>query len=250
MLELDDARVALRRELGEIVDCLDHLEPPLWTSTTGLDEWRIVDLARHLVWGQRLQALAWAQLNAGSLSARVPDEPTSSAPGDLVAELRSAHEEFMTELAVVGNAQLGQSCPLPYGVLPGGFVLQIAVMEAGVHHYDLAASIATRHELPADVTTACLAVVPGLLQTMSTASAEPIDEGLSYRFAGDRLDLTIRREADTWKIGDVDEPACVISGPDADLILFVLGRIDCTSPSLAVQNVTDAAAFKRRFPGP
>ncbi len=156
----------------------------------------------------------------------------------------------MTELALVGDAELGQSCPLPYGTLPGAFVLQIAVMEVGVHHHDLAASVATRQDLPADVTTACLAVVPALLQTMGAASTATTNEGLSYRFKGERLDLTIRREADTWTIGDVDEPTCAISGSDADLILFVLGRLESTSPTLDVRNATDARAFKRRFPGP
>jgi uncharacterized protein (TIGR03083 family) len=251
VLDLGESRSAIQREVASILEQLDGLDPSQWDRPTSLKGWRIVDLVRHLIWGQRLQALGWAQLRAGSSEVLVPDETTSTGRNELTAELSGAHDAFMAELAGVTATELTYGCPMPYGLLPGTVVLQIAVLEAGVHHYDLSSTVGGRPLLPDDVTTAGIAVVPGLLPFMGAASQRSAPAGWSYRLLADRLDIGIRSEGDGWTFGDVDEPTCAISGLDSTVILFLLGRLTASAADLTIEGARQqASAFKQFFPGP
>ena len=250
MLHLETARRTIAEDVDAICDRLGGLTSDQWSAPTKLPGWQVLDLGRHLVWGQDLQAAAWRQLRAGATEALIPSHPDIDAQ-QVVIDLRRAHRGFDQELADVSAENLQQECPMPYGMIPATLVLQIAAMEIGVHHFDLCTSLGTDHELSDEVTTAGLSLVPLLLGATDLAPTSGVALGTSYQFTGGRLNASVRLTDHGWVLDEGGTPTCDIRGQDAALLLFIVGRLAPDDHRLTVTgSAQQAAMFKTYFPGP
>lgn len=252
MLDLETGRQAIHRDIAAIHDRLESLDAETWRRPSGLPGWTIADLTNHLVWGQSLQAGAWERMRRGDTEVFVPPVSERSDPDELLHALDKAHTSFLEALDAVDEEDLESSCPLPYGTIPARFVLQVAVMEAGTHRFDLEQALDGAPSLSPDVVRASATVLAGTLPTLAAAGEAPSDP-LTVRLRGTAFAVDLSWSADGWRPAQGDGQAVTFEGSDAGLVLFALGRADAEEAGVRVHGgdgVDGAAAFKRWFPGP
>lgn len=254
MLSLEQGRTAIRRDVGRDLEHLDGLDEDDWRTPTRLEGWTVRDLAQHLVWGQQLQSEGWRRLGQASATPHVPEEVTTEDPGSIITELRAGNDSFLQRLDNLTEADLAGPCPMPYGVLPAGVVLQVAVMEAGVHRSDLEAALGgAGTTLEEDTLDAIFTLLPGTLAQMAMAADELPAPGVALRLeVTDGPAFGLRRGEDGWAAAEeVNDASYSIRGAGSTIALFALGRIPLEDPSLAVEGDLDLASrFKQHFPGP
>jgi uncharacterized protein (TIGR03083 family) len=251
MLDLAAGRDAIHRDITASRAQLDELTMEDWRSPTALTGWIVSDLARHFAWGQELQAEAWRRARTRVREPKPPSAMSGAGRREILDALDQAHHSFMGELLSVSAEDLHRPCPLPTGPLPGWLVMQLAVMEAGIHRYDLERSLGLAPTLAADVIAATIEGVTATLPGLAYASQEQPESGSSICLKGDGLELTLQREAIFWSISTTTQPSCTVRGKDASVLLFALGRVGPNSPELAIEGRADLALrFKTYFPGP
>lgn len=249
MLDLDTARRAIHRDINAARDRLSALDAGRWDAPTELTGWTVRHLARHLVWGQALQAAAWERLRRGETDVFVPPETDSIDPTVLVGELESAHTWFMDALDAVEEETIDAACPLPYGALPGRFVLQVAAMEAGIHRFDLDRALGAARSLSTDTVQAASTVLTGMLGTLGSTGESP-NEPTNVHIRGERFTVDLGWSDGQWQPAEVDGTDIAFSGSDEALVLLALGRLDLAEADVMVEGSEDPGAFKRWFPGP
>jgi uncharacterized protein (TIGR03083 family) len=251
MLDLASGRDAIHRDIAASRAQLNELTVADWRSPTSLPGWTINDLARHFAWGQELQTEAWRRARTRVREPKAPAAMNGAGRRDILDALDAAHQSFMSELATLTPADLHRPCPVPNGPLPSWLVMQMAVMEAGIHRYDLERSVDLSPTLPPDVIAAAVEAVTATLPGLANASQDQPPIGTSVRLRGERLDLALQREAAFWAIAAPSHPTCTISGGDSSVLLYALGRIGANSPELIIDGEAEVAfRFKRYFPGP
>ena len=251
MLDLDQAREAIRREIGTALEELEGLDDDGWSRATSCHGWTVADLVAHLIWGQRLEAQGVDGVLTGrSVAVEVPAVPVA-APPVLVRDLRAAHHELLAGLDALRTDHLIRPAPMPYGPVPVPLLLQIITMEVGVHHSDLRVAAGGRGELQPDVVRGTAAFLQAFLPVLAGGGARP--EGpVAYRLEGrdGNLVLTVGWDGVAWSTNAVTRPTVTFSGADSDLCLFTLGRIGLDDPLEVDGDRVAAGRFKEFLPGP
>lgn len=120
---LDDLQQALAGA-GQLVGAL---EPDQWDAPTPCPGWAVRDVVQHLAGGNTLFANALAGEQPGATPADVD--------ADAAGYARSA--ERLVDAASAPGA-LDRLVSVPFGVVPGPVAVQMRVVEALVHGWDLA----------------------------------------------------------------------------------------------------------------
>jgi uncharacterized protein (TIGR03086 family) len=121
---LDDLQQALA-DAGRLVEALRDDQ---WGASTPCSDWDVRDVVRHLTAGNALFAGAIA-------GKQVPDEGVGLLASDAAAYARSV--ELLVTAATTPEA-LDQLVSVPFGVVPGPVAVQMRVVEALVHGWDVA----------------------------------------------------------------------------------------------------------------
>lgn len=243
------------RQLHAVATLLATASPQDWRRPTRCDPWNVRDLAAHL-------ALPASALANGIRSLRASEDrsgggeplPQDADPQAVLRALRDRTAQLRSVLATVELPELDMLLPPPVDsdlALPLRTLMQLALVEIGVHRSDLDAALDLSGELDADVVEAVAAVVPlWLILGAPDATGSPGD--LSYQFDGDDLRVGFARsDGAGWRLEEVPDPTCRLQGPDSDLALYMVGRLPALPDSVSITgDAGAAAAFKEYLPGP
>jgi len=252
MLGLSACREVVRREIAADLDRLERASEEDWTRPTRLPAWSVRSLARHIAYGQELEADAMRRAREGIPEAA--DAPTpGSDKGSILAAIRRNHEQLLAEMDQHTPESLGAAiCPMYYGPVPGPLAVNVWAFEAGIHGNDLAAALGKDLPLVPDVIQATAAVLGASLPLLAMAATNRPASPIAFVLAGDTVRLDLRYDGATWQPGPGPAEETVrISGDDTAVLLFALGRIVLDHPGLAVSGGQgEARRFKDYAPGP
>ena len=249
MIDVATGRASIDAETTRSLDVLRGIDD--WRSPTRLPDWSVGDLARHLVWGQRLQADAWRRVGAGDTGTATASELLATDRSEVLEALIAANGELGAALEKVTDEQAESAlCAMPYGTMPAPFVLLLATMEAGVHRSDLAAAAGLDDALDEKTVDAATTVLGGTLPLLGAAGDGTAPLGTSVLLRAPGFELAALRGDDGWTVGAPPErPSTTIAGSASDIVLFALGRRDASSLDVG-GDPAGADRFKAWFPGP
>ena len=236
---------AIVRNLEAVIDALDQADTAAWHRPTRCEPWDVTDLTAHI-------AIPAAAL-ANGLEALRNDQPRSKggepldptpAPDTVLAELRTRLDRLRLALEAVTDDEFAAALPPPTDddlPLPTSTVLQLALVEIGVHRSDLDHALGRDDALDDDVISAVNEVVPMWLLFGAAGAPRP-PHAVTYRVAGERIDVVFAyREETGWSFTPDDEARThAVEGDDSDLALYLLGR----------KPHPDDNDLKRYLPGP
>lgn len=246
---------AILRQLTAVVASLERVAEHSWRKPTRCRPWDVRRLAAHLAIPAASLTNGLAALRSGSDRSRgdapLPDDVNS---GEVLQTLQERTARLEDQLSRLTPDELDRPLPPQADgdlVLPARTVLQLVLVEIGVHRSDMDAALGDSGSLDDDVIEAVAAVVPAWLILGAADSPRPTTE-LSYRLSGDRLDIGFRFEPRRgWRLELTSRPTCRIGGDDSTVALFLMGRAAPTDGQLAVAGDADAARrFKSFLPGP
>src|SRR5918994_1009513 len=212
MLDLTRCREVVRREIAADLARLERTPQEDWESPTRLPAWSVRNLARHIAYGQRLEAEAMRRAREG-----IPEAADVPTPGP------------------DRGAILAAICPMYYGPVPGPLAVNVWAFEAGIHANDLAAALGEDLPLASDVVQATATVLGASLPLLAMAAAERPATPVAFVLAGDTIRLDLRYDGASWQPDPgPGEETIRISGDDSAVLLFALGRIVLDHPGLAV----------------
>jgi uncharacterized protein (TIGR03083 family) len=253
MLDLQSSREAIVREWDKFITRLQSAPDIGWDTAVRCEGWGIADLVAHVAWGISMEADALSRMREGisDPATGVVQDPGAKREA-LLEVVTSARDQLYNQLEQLTLDDMSKTAPMPYGPTPVPFVLQVFVMEAGVHSNDLAAAMGQPEELAEDVIAATAIVLGGSLPLLAQASKEVPSSGITYRLTGNNVSMDLANLDGGWMVGPIEtEPDCQISASDSDLILFAMGRITSEHTGLTITGDRDmAASFKAYFPGP
>ena len=131
----DDSVALLHRVVDESTRLVDGVTPDQLGSPTPCTEWTVRDLINHITGGATMFAISAEQ---GS----VPDDQVGRLMGgdnlgdDYKGAFKTATARAMA--AFDDPAVLGKTVKLPFGEMPAGVALNIAVMDVATHSCDIA----------------------------------------------------------------------------------------------------------------
>lgn len=230
---LSVALAAYRR----FVDLATGFGPADPDRPTRLAGWRVGDLVDHVAWGMSMEADA--------LRRATMTDPV--AADGLVAGL----DAFAVAIEGLDDPEL--LVPLPTGTVPLAFAAPLFALEAAVHASDLADALGVDAGLDADELAAALPAVTGALGFLGALGERP-DAPVRLALRGGTLgwDLVwdgewgVTEECGDTRPGDHD---AVVTGPDEEVFLCVLGRTPVRSLRIA-GDADLAGRLKAWFPGP
>lgn len=243
MLDLDGVRRAHGRDMAEVINRLTLASEDEWLAPTPCSEWTVADLAAHLAAGQAFKADALRRMQSGVTEAG-PIPTVSGDRSTVLTELRENNAQLEAELARLNPGDLDKLVPLPFGAFPVMLVLQIYVMEAGVHGQDVQMAMTGRAVLPQDVIEATATVLTAVFDP-----GEHPTGPAAYRLLSPNLHFQFTWRDGQW-VDEASDSACCIEGDDNAVTLFALGRIPADDPGLYVSDLEAARRFKDYFPGP
>ena len=124
----------LRRAVGETTRLVDNITPAQLADPTPCTEWTIRDLINHITGGSTMFALSAEQ---GS----VPDDMIGQLMGDNLGDDYKGSLAAATGRALAAFDEPGvldKTVKLPFGEMPAGVALNIAVFDVTTHAADLA----------------------------------------------------------------------------------------------------------------
>ena len=130
-----DTNELLGRAVGELHRLVDNVKPEQLGDQTLCSEWKVRDLLNHLTGGATMFALCVEQ---GS----VPDDvlgpllTTDQLGDDYKGAVSSAADRALTAFATPGAES--KMVTLPFGTMPAGVAMNIAVFDVTTHCCDLA----------------------------------------------------------------------------------------------------------------
>jgi uncharacterized protein (TIGR03083 family) len=252
VLDLTTCREVVRREIAADLARLERAPEEDWDRPTRLPAWSVRKLARHIAYGQELEAEAMRRAREGIPEAA--DAPTPGPDqGSILAAIRRNHEQLLAEMDQHTPESLGSTiCPMYYGPVPGPFAVNVWAFEAGIHGNDLAAVLGGDLPLAPDVVQATATVLGASLPLLATAATERPASRIAFLLVGDTIRLDVRYDGASWQPGPGPaEETIRISGDDTAVLLFALGRIVLDHPGLAVSGSREEARrFKDYAPGP
>ena len=176
-------------ELGRVVD---QVEPDQYSNPTGCTEWSVRDIMNHIAGGSIMFAECVEQ---GS----IPDERLGELmAGDNLGDDPKGAFHAATSRAVQAFSQPGaleKQVTLPFGTMPAGVALQIAIFDLTTHACDIAKATGQDFKDTAMIENA-LAVgqqmigpdlrVPGVFDepVQCSADASPMDKLLAFAGRG------------------------------------------------------------------
>jgi uncharacterized protein (TIGR03083 family) len=252
MLDLTTCREVVRREIAADLARLERAAGEDWERPTRLPAWSVRNLARHIAYGQRLEAEAMRRARQG-----IPEAADASTPGPdrgaILAAIRHNHQQLLAEMDRHTPDSLGSAiCPMYYGPVPGPLAVNVWAFEAGIHANDLAAALGEDLPLAPDVVQATATVLGASLPLLATAATERPAARIAFLLVGDTIRLDLRYDGVSWQPGPGPAKETIqISGDDTAVLLFALGRIVLDYPGLAVSgSQEEARRFKDYAPGP
>src|ERR1022692_323771 len=258
MFDLATATKAADRDLGAILDYLDQMDEAGWERPVRCDGWTVRNLARHLIAASRGQAEGLRRAAAGQAELAHLGAPDEQAADEILAALRQGRDELLRALRTLPDAALAGAVPLPFGLLPAPVALQIVPLEYGFHRNDLQWALGDQVPLDQDIAGALLELAPGLMPMLAAGSpvsgaGEQPGAPLAYQLEAGTATVGAAFDGTAWTItpgAPAGSGTCQIRGPDSDVALFIMGRINADRPSLTVSDTAAAGQFKRYFPGP
>jgi uncharacterized protein (TIGR03086 family) len=139
--------------IDQLVEALDvtgavieGMDDPQWELPTPCSEWTVRDVVTHLADGNRRFAAL--------LGRPMAEEGRHDAPGGLVASYRDS----ATALADAYRQPdaLTKVVTVPFGTVPGSVTLQLRLVEALVHGWDLAQATGQQVRVPDGIAEAAL----------------------------------------------------------------------------------------------
>jgi uncharacterized protein (TIGR03086 family) len=125
---------------------IEHIGEAQWELPTPCTEWTVRDVVNHLVEGNRRFAAL--------LALEEPDEAQPSVAKDLVTSYRESAAALASTYRQPGA--LSKVITVPFGTVPGSVSLQLRLVEALVHGWDLAHATGQRVAFPDSVAEAAL----------------------------------------------------------------------------------------------
>jgi uncharacterized protein (TIGR03086 family) len=126
----------LQRVVNETTRVVNHITPDQLTNPTPCTEWTVRDVVNHITGGATMFAISAEQ-------GKVPDEQVGRLMGgdnlgsDFKAAWRTAAAHAMTAF---DGLDLSKPVTLPFGEMPAGVALNIAIFDVATHAVDLASS--------------------------------------------------------------------------------------------------------------
>ncbi|MDL5160225.1 maleylpyruvate isomerase family mycothiol-dependent enzyme [Actinomycetospora termitidis] len=245
MLTEVQARSAVDRCWGTVLESLAALPDDGWSGPTRCAGWTVLDLARHGAWGTSMEADALRRARVGEPGTAVGVEP-DGGPAAVFAALRTSVADLVSEL---GRTSVGEgTLVIPFGEIPAAFGLQVFAMEAGVHADDVASALGREEPLGPDVVAATVAVLPAVFPVLASMAGQVGPEGTVVALQGPTVDLRFAVVDGAWAASDLPPTVSVRSDSDTGVLRFALGRIGTDAPGLTVDE--GARPFKTWFPGP
>lgn len=155
-----DQLATMGKVLSETQRIVDHIEPSQLDDPTPCTEWTVRDLLNHVTGGAEMFAVAAEE-------GRVPDDKLGELlAGDHLGDdyrgaFRDACDRAMHAYEPPGT--LEKVIVLPFGEMPAGVALNIAIFDVTTHAWDLARATGQSTELDPDVLDAAWALAPMML---------------------------------------------------------------------------------------
>ncbi len=252
MYGIPDGIAANDREVTAIINRARSLTPQDWARPV-LPGWSVLDMADHVARALSQQAEAFERGLRGELDPPAFPHPVPTTPDRVIDDLIAGRDVMQSVLSKLAPESLGALTPMPFGVVPTMVALQIAVIEYGMHRWDLERACGnTGYDLPDDVAAASMAMVPGLLPMLAGRADQRPAQPIAFQLASPLAAPIVAFGGEHWTPAETtDLPTTVISGSASDLTMFYIGRLNAASPGITVTgSLADAQQFKRYFPGP
>jgi uncharacterized protein (TIGR03086 family) len=155
-----DQLATMGKVLSEAQRIVDGIEPSQLDDPTPCTEWTVRDLLNHVTGGAEMFAIAAAD-------GRVPDDKMAELmTGDNLGDdyrgsFRAACDRAVQAYAPPGT--LERIVVLPFGEMPAGVALNIAIFDVTTHAWDLAKATGQSTALDPDVLDAAWALAPMML---------------------------------------------------------------------------------------
>jgi uncharacterized protein (TIGR03086 family) len=126
------------------------------TQPSPCTDWTVRDVLNHLINGARSVA-------AGAHGETIPfDDTTDRAGDDHVTEFKRASEDALEGFRQPGV--LEKTFPMSWGDSPGSVVLALAIADAAVHGWDLAAGTGQEARIDEDIAEAVLQMTSSMME--------------------------------------------------------------------------------------
>ncbi|MET0276493.1 MAG: TIGR03086 family metal-binding protein [Acidimicrobiia bacterium] len=155
-----DSLATMDKVLQETKRVVDGIEPAQLDNPTPCTEWTVRDVLNHITAGARMFAIAAEQ---GS----VPDDQLGelmmgdNLGDDYRASFRSAADDAITAFSAPGV--LDKMVVLPFGEMPAGVGLNIAIFDVSTHTWDLAQGSGQQTQFDPDVLESAFAIAQQMM---------------------------------------------------------------------------------------
>jgi uncharacterized protein (TIGR03083 family) len=252
MFGVKDGAAANDREVTALIDRAKTLTAEEWESSV-LPGWTVLDMLDHVARALVQQAEAFERGMRADLEQPEFPVPQATTPSAVLEDLVAAAAAMQRTLAKLTPESLGALTPMPFGVVPTAVALQIAVIEYGMHRWDLERVCGNAaYDLADDVAAASVAMIPGLLPMLASRSDRQPERPIAFQLASTFGAPVVEFDGTAWAAVDAtDLTPTVIAGSPSDITMFYIGRLNSNSPGITVTGPARVAEnFKRFFPGP
>jgi uncharacterized protein (TIGR03083 family) len=214
-----------------------------WSRKTRCKGWNVTALVAHMITCVQTADVV-ARAARERRAAKLPRDfkgdryaatrAFNAAADDLVVALdRMASDDVAREVNIDGE-----------GILTPAHVLEVLVMELGVHGLDLAAAVGEERHLAPDAIAATARLLPEFLDPAATPPARS-----AYVLRSSAFEVQFGWDGTEWTSG-AGPDACVIEGAPESVLLYALGRTSFEASDLETNRPSEARAFKRYLAGP
>ncbi|MBI4884722.1 MAG: maleylpyruvate isomerase family mycothiol-dependent enzyme [Actinobacteria bacterium] len=252
MYGIPDGIAANQREVTAIIDRARTLTTDDWARSV-LPGWSVLDMLDHVARALAQQAEAFERGLRGELDPPEFPNPQAATPAKVIDDLVAGLDALQRALAKLVPESMAALTPMPFGVIPTPVALQIAVVEYGMHRWDLERACGSpTYDLSDDVAAASIAMVPGLLPMLAGRTEQRPAKPAAFQLASPVGAPIVVFDGEQWAPAEAtDIPTTVISGSASDLTMFYIGRLNASSAGITVAgSQADAEQFKQYFPGP
>jgi uncharacterized protein (TIGR03083 family) len=252
MLDLESGRRAIKREYDALIDKLSAASDEQWTNPVRCVGWTVKELAEHVSGFGMFMADIMDRMRQGITEAAPRPERTPPPRPELLDMMRAGREKLYPVLDALTTEDVMKMAPFPFASLPGFVGLQIAAVEAGLHHNDLEWALGREVALPDDIADAAHTTVGPMMQMLAANASEKPTGQVAYRVACPSSTVSMYSTESGWEQGDAPAgaPVCEVSGDDSSVALYLLGRIPADHPTLKTTDPALAGKLKAYFPGP
>ncbi len=181
-----DTVATMSKVIAETKRVVDGIEPAQLDNPSPCDGWTVRDVLNHVTGGAEMFAVC---VRDGAMS----DEQLVALMGDNLGSdykgsfLKAADD---AEAAFEIPGAMDRVVKLPFGEMPAGMALNIAIFDVTTHAWDLAKATGQSTDLDPEMSTVAYEVAQALIDDMRTAGlfgpsvAVPEDAPIADRLAG------------------------------------------------------------------